>query len=621
MPKTSRTLTVHPISLREVEVARVTDITPGMRRVTLIGEQLRAFTSENGFAQPEFRSDGFDDDIRLVFRYPGQAEPVLPVQKEKGVDLPRDPRPLSKVYTVRRWDRETGEVDVDFVKHGIGVGTTWAYRAQPGDRIHFYGPSASRALPNDADWMLVAGDDTAIPAIARLLDELSDDAQAQVFIEVAEDAHQLELRALPGVEVTWLMRDGVEAGTTTHLLDAVRAANWWDGRPFAWVAGEHAAVRDIRRHLVEERDVPKEDIEFTGYWRRDNVIALQDDDAVPDQEKNTAAFEKLHDLTELIPPIAIRTAVELGIPEAISRGVTGVSELAAKAGADERALGKLLRYLHALDVLTETQPDHYALTPVGEGLTLEFMIEHLHPAGVGGREMLGILGLTESIRTGQASYATVTGQNFAEVRAEQDYEDRYLERLARFQASLAEPIAKSDILTGVEHLVIHSGGAGAQAREFLAVHPDLRITICALPAQADWLRRDLPDTIPDKQQRAWVSVVEQSVFEPSPASDAVLISRGFKALPDADAAHALRRAAENLTPSGRVLLVEETYDLDDLDEHDGEADLIGLTVHGSGLRTEAELDAVIARAGLVRTTTHTVGWGTTVHELVPADTQ
>ena len=301
MPKTSRTLTVHPISLREVEVARVTDITPGMRRVTLIGEQLRAFTSENGFAQPEFRSDGFDDDIRLVFRYPGQAEPVLPVQKEKGVDLPRDPRPLSKVYTVRRWDRETGEVDVDFVKHGIGVGTTWAYRAQPGDPIHFYGPSASRALPNDADWMLVAGDDTAIPAIARLLDELSDDAQAQVFIEVAEDAHQLELRALPGVEVTWLMRDGVEAGTTTHLLDAVRAANWWDGRPFAWVAGEHAAVRDIRRHLVEERDVPKEDIEFTGYWRRDNVIALQDDDAVPDQEKNTAAFEKLHDLHRTDP--------------------------------------------------------------------------------------------------------------------------------------------------------------------------------------------------------------------------------------------------------------------------------------------------------------------------------
>jgi hypothetical protein len=94
----------------------------------------------------------------------------------------------------------------------------------------------------------------------------------------------------------------------------------------------------------------------------------------------------------------------------------------------------------------------------------------------------------------------------------------------------------------------------------------------------------------------------------------------LKALPDADAAHALRRASENLLPGGRVLLIEDLFDTDDLDEHDGEADLIGLTCNGSGLRTAAELDAVITRAGLVRSTTHTVGWGTRVHELVPTDT-
>jgi hypothetical protein len=234
--------------------------------------------------------------------------------------------------------------------------------------------------------------------------------------------------------------------------------------------------------------------------------------------------------------------------------------------------------------------------------------------------MLGIYGLTESIRTGRPSYATVTGQTFADVRAERDYEDRYLERLARFQPALAEPIAKSDLLTEVQHLVIHSGGAGAQAREFVAAHPDLRVTICALPAQADWLRRDLPATIPDEQQRARVGVVEQSVFEPSPAADGVLVIRAFKALPDADAAHALRRASENLLPGGRVLLIEETFDTDDLDEHDGEADLLALTVHGSGLRTAAELDAVITRAGLEQRAAHTVGWGTTVHELARLDT-
>ncbi|MDQ7909529.1 siderophore-interacting protein [Phytohabitans sp. ZYX-F-186] len=595
------------------------DLTPGMRRITLAGEQLREFTSANGFAQPAFDSTGFDDDIRLVFCYPGQAQPVLPVQKERGLDLPRDPRPLSRIYTVRRWEPKTGELDIDFVKHGIGVGTTWAYRAQVGDRIHFFGPGSSRALPQDADWLLVAGDDTTVPAIARLLEELPEGTRAQVFIEVAEKEYRQKLRELPGVEVTWLVRNGAEAGTTTHLVDAVRNCGWWDGRPFAWVAGEQATVRNIRRHLVEDRGVSKEDIDFIGYWRRGEVVVLETDGAVPDPGKTRTPFEKLHDLVELVAPVAIRTAVELGVPEMISRGVTAVKDLAIRADANERALGKLLRYLHSLDVLTETEPGHYGLTPVGEVLTVEFMVDLLHPAGVAGREMLGIYGLTESIRTGQPSYASVTGQTYAEVRAEQDYEDRYLERLAKFQATLAEPIATSDILKGVRHLVLHSGGAGAQAREFVAAHENLRVTICALPAQSEWLRRDLLDSIPDEQQRARVSVVEQSVFEPSPPADVVFIIRAFKTLADADAAHALRRAAENLLPGGRVLLVEDLFDTDDLDEHDGEADLLALTVHGSGVRTAAELDDVISRAGLERSATHTVGWGTSVQELVPAE--
>ena len=151
-----------------------------------------------------------------------------------------------------------------------------------------------------------------------------------MFVEVAEDAHRLELRALPHVEVTWLVRDGAEAGTTTLLVDAVKNSDWWDGRPFAWLAGEHTAVRDLRRHLLEDRGLPKEDIEFAGYWRRGEVVALETDEAVPDPEKSITPFEKLHELTELVAPIAIRTAVELGVPELISRGVTSVADLAGK---------------------------------------------------------------------------------------------------------------------------------------------------------------------------------------------------------------------------------------------------------------------------------------------------
>lgn len=620
MPKTVRRLTVHPPTLREVEVVRILDVTPGMRRVTLAGEQLGAFTSATGIARPAFESSGFDDDIAFYFPYPGQQDVVLPVQGEAALAVPRDPRLLSRNYTVRRWDPESGELDVDFVAHGVGVGTTWAARAQLGDRIHLAGPSSSKSFPEDSDWLLLAGDDTTIPAIARLLDELPEDARAQVFLEVAEEAHRTELRTLPHVAVTWLVRDGEEAGTTTLLVDAVRSADWWDGRPFAWVAGERSAVRDLRRHLIEDRAVPKSDIEFTGYWRRGQVVTLETDGAMPDPEKSKTPFERLHDLTELVAPIAIRTAAELDIPELISRGVTSVSDLASRTGTDERALGKLLRYLQTLDIVTTTAPGHYDLAPVGEVMTVEFMAEFLNPAGVLGREMLGIYGLTESIRTGRASYASVAGHDFADVRAEQDFADRYLERLAGFQTALAVSLAGSELLKGAQHLVIHSDGAGALAAEIVAAHPDLQLSICALPAQADWLRRDLPDTIPDEHQRRRVSVVEQSVFEPSPSADVVLVSRAFKNLPDADAAHALRRAAERIHPGGRLLLIEEVLDVDDLDEHDGEADLLALTVHGSGLRTAAELDAVIIRAGLARSATHTVGQGTALHELTRSTT-
>lgn len=317
MPKTSRRLTVHPLTLREAEVVRVIDLTPGMRRVTLAGEQLGAFTSANGFPQPAFDSPGFDDDLSLYFPYP-ESEPVLPAQGEVKLVYPKDRRPLSRDYTVRRWDPAAGELDVDFVKHGVGTGTTWAYRAQPGDRAHFAGPSSSKSFPVDVDWFLVAGDDTALPAIGRLLDELPEDAQAQVFIEVAEGDHRQHLRVLPGVKVTWLVRHGAEAGTVPLLVDAVRNTDWWEGRPFAWVAGERTAVRDLRRHLVEDRGVPKPDIEFTGYWRRGEVVVSEDDAAVPDPEKYKTPFQQVHDLTELIPPVAIRTAVELEIPELIA---------------------------------------------------------------------------------------------------------------------------------------------------------------------------------------------------------------------------------------------------------------------------------------------------------------
>lgn len=96
---------------------------------------------------------------------------MLPVQLDGTLEWPKEPRPISRVYTVRRWDEQAGELDIDFVKHGTGVATVWAYRCQEGDTVHVAGPASSMAPPS-ADWLLVVGDDTALPAIARLLDDL-----------------------------------------------------------------------------------------------------------------------------------------------------------------------------------------------------------------------------------------------------------------------------------------------------------------------------------------------------------------------------------------------------------------------------------------------------------------
>lgn len=614
MPRTSRSISVHPVSLRKAAVVEISDLTSGMRRITLSGDEFRPFVSSTGVPQPAFDSTGFDDDVRLFFAAPGEAEPVLPIQREGHLERPSDPGPLSRVYTVRGWDESSTRLDIDFVRHGTGIATTWAYRAQVGDVIHLAGPRVSRSLPTGVDWLLIVGDDTALPAIARLLEQVDAGVRAQVVIEIADASHRQQLRELPGVDVQWVIR---ETSSESRLLESVRSLRWKEGKAFAWVAGEQSAVRDIRRHLVEDRQMPKASIDFTGYWRRSEVVPMATDESLPDPARSALAYERFHDLAEIVPAVAIRVAVELGVGDLISRGLNGVEALADRTGSDVRALGKLLRYLCAIDLLREAAPGRFDLTEVGEFLTHDMWIDRLSRSGVLGRQSLGIYGLAESVRTGRASFASVTGEEFSAVRAQQDYEDQLLDRVAGFQSTLAQPIADSDLLDRVSHLVIHSGGAGSQARAFLAAHPELKITICALPAQADWLRRDLPESIPDRHQRDRVAVVEQSIFEPIDGADAAFIIRSLASLPDADAAYALRRVAENLTGDRRLFVIEDTFDTEKTDEHDGEADLLALTLHGTGLRTEPELIDIFAVAGLSLSATHALGWGTIIYELAP----
>lgn len=268
MPKLRRETTTHLAVLRALTVARVQDLTPGMRRITLAGDDLGE-RRLGDVTLPAFSSPGFDDHVKVFVPLHGAELPVLPTQRADGLDWTTEgTRPTASDYTPRRVDVEGRELDLDFVRHGHGNAAGWAERAQVGDPAWIAGPSIGQALPHDVDWFMVAGDETALPAIGRLLEELPAGARAQVVVEVAGVADEQPLPTRADVELTWLHRDGADAGTTTLLADAVRDAPWWDGEAYAWMAGESTAARTIRTFWRSERHVPRDCLDVSGYWRR-----------------------------------------------------------------------------------------------------------------------------------------------------------------------------------------------------------------------------------------------------------------------------------------------------------------------------------------------------------------
>ncbi len=352
-----RPVVTFPIVLRELTVLRVTDVTPGMRRVTLGGEQLRAF-HRDGLDLPALRSEGFDDHVKFFFA-DGDEPPVLPGQNVSSLDWPADARPIAKDYTPVRYDPEAGEIDFDFVRHEGGVASSWAQAVKPGEVTWIAGPKMSHGHPEGADWLLMIGDETALPAIGRWLAEMPAGTRARVFIEVGEESHRQELPTEADATVTWLTRDGASAGTTDLLERAVRSMEWLPGTVYVWAAGEAVSLKGIRRHLSVERGVPREWTDITGYWRR-----TEPDPVTGTNQEDDGAHERLHELTDLAPGFAIRAAVALGLFELVRDGVPDPDELARRTGTAPSLLGALLTYLAAIGLL-EPEGDGYRLTPVG----------------------------------------------------------------------------------------------------------------------------------------------------------------------------------------------------------------------------------------------------------------
>lgn len=259
-PETNRDFSVqrvrHPLKMRLLQVVRTTQVTPQLLRVTLGGAELEAFVSAS-----------FDDHVKVFFPLNGADKPVLPQVGPDGISFPEgQPRPAARDYTPRRYDAAAQELDIEFVLHGDGPASTWAAQARPGQFLGVGGPRGSFVVPTGFDWHLLIGDDTALPAVARRLEELGAASRAIVVLEVADAAAQIALPSLAQVEVRWLHRGDAHEGSL--LEGALREVTLPQGEGYVWAAGETAAMKAVRQHLVGERGIDKKRIRASAYWKR-----------------------------------------------------------------------------------------------------------------------------------------------------------------------------------------------------------------------------------------------------------------------------------------------------------------------------------------------------------------
>ncbi len=254
--------------MMRTRVSRVERTTDNFVTVTVQGPDLAHF---------EFL--GRDQCVRVFFARPGQERLTLPEYDGEGwfpqyKQMPDDVRPYVRNYTMRRFDPDTLELDIEFVAHGDqGPASAWALSACEGDELGLFPECIYYLPPTQAEWHLLVGDESAVPALLAILEQAPEDLRAQVFLEVPSAADVRPVRAPEATQVHWLPRQDPHATPGRLALSTVQSSDLPDGRPYCWVAGENGLPTGLRRTLVREHGVPKEDITFVGYWR-EGVAAI-----------------------------------------------------------------------------------------------------------------------------------------------------------------------------------------------------------------------------------------------------------------------------------------------------------------------------------------------------------
>jgi NADPH-dependent ferric siderophore reductase len=252
-----------PDGLRAVDVltvGAVADVTPTVRRVVLSGS-----AGAVAAAGPT---------VSLLVPRVGDPAPRWPrVAKDGRIVWPEGAHGVSlRSYTARRQDAVAGEVEIDFVLHGDGPAAAWAAAAAPGAVLGVAGGGSLGDRP--VGWLLLAGDETAIPAISRILAAAAPTTRGTALLEVTGPDEEQPLTAPAGVAVRWLHRGATAPGESPLLAEAVAALDRPQGDDvFAWVAAESAAVRTIRADLRARWGLGRAQHHAIGYWRRGRAMS------------------------------------------------------------------------------------------------------------------------------------------------------------------------------------------------------------------------------------------------------------------------------------------------------------------------------------------------------------
>ncbi|HEY0249517.1 MAG TPA: siderophore-interacting protein [Gryllotalpicola sp.] len=251
----------HELAVRRASVAHVTDVTPRMRRVTLTGDELVGFASL-----------GPADHVKLFFPDPVTGELVAPVVDPEGrMTQPSTATPIARDFTPAGFRPDAAELDLDFFRHPDGgPAARWAEGAAAGARLAVAGPRGSLLPPEGIDRAVLVGDETALPAIRRWLRMLPEQVEVTALLTATDVSTRsyFEGGLAARAELVWFA-----PSDTVGLEQALRALGPLPGTAFAFLAGNAETVAPLRRYLRRELELPRAQVQASGYWRP-GVVAL-----------------------------------------------------------------------------------------------------------------------------------------------------------------------------------------------------------------------------------------------------------------------------------------------------------------------------------------------------------